>query len=211
MRNDLADVTLVVDRSGSMHSCQSDAEGGINNFIKKQREHEGDCVFSLVQFDTEYEFVHKGVPIDSVGEYKLIPRGWTALLDAVGRAMTETGERLAAMDEKDRPGVVIFVIVTDGYENSSKEFTNAQIKEMIEQQQTEYNWQFTFLGATEDAFATAGGMGINAKDAAVYTSGKVGAAYDAASLKAGRARTSGIRGQSLSTSFTDEEREAMND
>ena len=89
-----------------------------------------------------------------------MPRGSTALLDAVGRAINETGDRLAKTPEQDRPGLVVFVIVTDGQENSSKEFSKARIKEMIDEQQKKYNWQFTFLGANQDAFAEAGGIGI---------------------------------------------------
>ncbi len=135
MRSDLTDITLVVDRSGSMQEIQSDAEGGVNAFIEKQAEEPGEALLTLVQFDTEYEFVHKGVPIEKVPKYELAPRGMTALLDAVGRAINETGERLAKMPEPDRPGLVIFVIMTDGMENSSKEFTKSQIKEMIEEQQ----------------------------------------------------------------------------
>ena len=97
----------------------------------------------------------------------------TALLDAVGRAINETGERLAKMNEQDRPGLVIFVIMTDGLENSSREFTKSQVKEMIEEQQSKYNWHFTFLGADQDAFAEAGGLGIAAAGAAQFSKGNV--------------------------------------
>ena len=98
----------------------------------------------------------------------------TALLDAVGRAINETGERLAKLDEKDRPGLVVFVVMTDGLENSSSEFTKPQIKEMIERQQRQYQWHFTFLGANQDAFAEAAAMGIDPCGAADYSMGKVG-------------------------------------
>ena len=84
MRNDLSDVTVVLDRSGSMSSCRDEAEGGLNAFIEEQKKHVGETVFTLVQFDTEYEFVHKGKPIREVGPCELVPRGMTALLDAVG-------------------------------------------------------------------------------------------------------------------------------
>ena len=101
MRSDLTDVTVVLDRSGSMSSCRDEAENGVNHFVDEQKKHEGECVFSLVQFDTEYEFVHRGVPVGDVPAFQLVPRGMTALLDAVGRAINETGERLAKMDEGD--------------------------------------------------------------------------------------------------------------
>ena len=122
MRTDLTDITMVIDRSGSMQSIRSDAEGGINSFIEQQKQEPGEANVTLVQFDADYEFVHSGVPIRQVPAFKLVPRGSTALLDAVGRAINETGARLAAMDEVQRPGLVVFVIVTDGEENSSREF-----------------------------------------------------------------------------------------
>ena len=186
MRNDLSDVTVVLDRSGSMASCRDDAEGGLNTFIEEQKKHPGETLFTLVQFDTEYEFVHKGKPIREVGPCQLVPRGMTALLDAVGRAIAETGERLAAMPEPDRPGLVVFVIVTDGQENSSKEYTKPQIKEMIERQQNDYKWQFSFLGANQDAFAEAGGIGIALDGTANYKPRRAKEAFFAASANVGR-------------------------
>lgn len=211
MRNDLSDVTVVLDRSGSMQSCRDDAEGGLNTFIEEQKKQQGETLFTLVQFDTEYEFVHKGKPIRDVGHCQLVPRGMTALLDAVGRAIVETGERLAAMPEPDRPGLVVFVIVTDGQENSSKEYAKPQIKEMIERQQNNYKWQFTFLGANQDAFAEAHCMGIQGDAAANYKPSKAKAAFLAASANVGRMRSAVADGKSVFSAFTPEEREAMED
>ena len=104
MKADLTDITLVVDRSGSMAQVREDAEGGVNTFITEQGKEPGEALLTLVQFDTEYEFLHKGVQIKQVPKYELVPRGMTALLDAVGKAINETGERLAKMPEGDRPG-----------------------------------------------------------------------------------------------------------
>src|SRR4051812_13792867 len=136
MNADLTDLTLVIDRSGSMESIREDAQGGVNAFIREQAGQPGNAVLTLVQFDTEYEFVHQSVPISSVPAFELEPRGSTALLDAVGRAINETGARLTRLPAADRPGLVIFVIVTDGQENSSHEFTKTQIKDKIMHQQT---------------------------------------------------------------------------
>ncbi len=158
MKSDLTDITLVVDRSGSMESIKSDAEGGINEFILQQASEPGEAMLTLMQFDTEYDLVHNGVKVSDVPAYTLVPRGMTALLDAVGRAINETGARLAAMPEQDRPGLVVFVIVTDGEENSSQEFTRADLRKLIEHQQSEYSWQFTFLAADQDAFAAGGSL-----------------------------------------------------
>ena len=209
MRSDLTDITLVVDRSGSMDAIREDAEGGVNAFIQEQAKEPGEALLTLVQFDTEYEFLTKGSSISQVSKYKLHPRGMTALLDAVGRAINETGERLAKMSERDRPSLVIFVVMTDGLENSSKEFTKDQIKEMIERQQSEYNWHFTFLGANQDAFAEAEDMGIQAAGAANYAMNKVAAAYGATISKVGRMRAQARAGETVDNAFTGEEREQM--
>ncbi len=171
MRTDLTDVTLVVDRSGSMQAIREDAEGGVNYLVQEQAKEPGEVLLTLVQFDTEYEFVHRGVPIQQVPLYSLVPRGSTALLDAVGRAINETGQRLAKMAERDRPGLVLFVVMTDGQENSSREFTLAQVREMIQRQQSQYQWHFTFLSANQDAFAEAGAMGIDTAGASPTSKG----------------------------------------
>ena len=119
------------------------------------------------------------------------------MLDAVGRTINETGERLSKMAEQDRPGLVIFVVMTDGEENSSKEFSKAQIKEMIERQQGQYNWHFNFLGANQDAFAEAGGMGIHAAGVANYKSDKVAGTYKALGDKVKRMRTQKREGKTV--------------
>ena len=206
MRNDLTDITMVVDRSGSMESIRTDAEGGINSFVDQQKKEPGDALLTLVQFDTEYEFVHSGTPIKQVPAFTLVPRGATALLDAIGRAVNETGARLAKMGESQRPGLVAFVIVTDGAENSSREFKREQIREMIEHQQSVYKWQFTFLAANQDAFAEGAAMGIAAAGIAAYSSGKERSAWDVAAKKLSRMRTSASLGEAVENKFTEEER-----
>ncbi|MCJ7628410.1 MAG: VWA domain-containing protein, partial [Longimicrobiales bacterium] len=109
MKPSITDITLVVDRSGSMQQRREDAEGGVNAFIQKQAEEPGEALLTLVQFDTEYEIVHRGIPIHEAPEYRLEPRGMTALLDAVGRAINETKIRIDELKKADRPGLVIFV------------------------------------------------------------------------------------------------------
>lgn len=205
MRTDLTDITMVIDRSGSMQSIQSDAEGGINSFIEQQKKEPGEVNVTLVQFDTDYEFVHSGVPIRQVPVFKLVPRGSTALLDAVGRAINETGARLAGVDESQRPGLVVFVIVTDGEENSSREFTREQIRTMVEHQQSAYKWQFTFLAANQDAFAAGGSMGIAQDGIATFSPGKMRDTYTAASQKMSRMRKATSEGEAVDNKFTDQE------
>ena len=133
----------------------------------------------------------------------------TALLDAGGRASTETGDRLGKMAEHDRPGLVVLVIITDGHENSSHEFTRPQIRSMIELQQKTYNWQFTFLGANQDAFAEAGALGIAPSASANYATRSATSAFAGASANVGRMRLASASGQHVNCSYTPEEQAAM--
>lgn len=213
-RADLTDLTVILDRSGSMSACRVEAVGGLNAFVDKQKADPGETLFTLVQFDTQYEFVHSGIPIKSVPKLDLDPRGFTALLDAVGRAIIETGQRLEKIPDDQRPGLVVMVIITDGMENASKEFTRDRIKQMIQHQQEKYNWQFTFLGANQDAFAEAQNMGISRAAAANYDVQNAGLAFTGAAANVSRmkaARGMGVTGQSLSAqnAYSDEERQAM--
>ncbi len=205
MRIDLTDITMVIDRSGSMQSIRTDAEGGINSFIEQQKLEPGEAMLTLVQFDTEYEFVHSGTPIKEIPAFTLVPRGSTALLDAVGRAINETGARLAAMSDAARPGLVVFVIVTDGQENSSREFERTKIREMIEHQQSVYKWQFTFLAANQDAFAEGASMGIAQDGIAGFAMGKSRVSYAVTSSKVSRMRKASSEGVAVDNKFTDAE------
>jgi uncharacterized protein YegL len=210
MNDQLTDITLVIDRSGSMQSIKRKAEKGINGFIDDQKKQPGEANLSLIQFDTEFDFLHKGTPINQVGNYQLEPRGGTALLDAVGQSILNTGERLSSIPEANRPGLVIFVIMTDGEENSSTQFSRAQIRQMVEHQQTVYNWQFTYLGANQDAFGEAAKLGIrDDQGTANFSADKVDFAYDSTSSKVKRMRNQRRQGETVSNAFVDEETEAM--
>lgn len=209
MRSDLTDITLVVDRSGSMQSIRSDAEGGVNAFLRQQAREPGEAFVTLIQFDHDYDFVHRGVPIRECSEYKLVPRGSTALLDTLGRAITETGIRLNLMTEAERPALVIVVIMTDGQENASREFTRERVREMIEHQQQQYHWQFTFLGANQDAFAEAGLLGVDPTASARFSPDKVADSLKATSNKISRMRQQVLAQAPPDNSFTEAERQAM--
>jgi uncharacterized protein YegL len=211
MRRDLTDITVVLDRSGSMEACRAEAQGGLNAFVEKQKAEPGEANFTLVQFDNEYECVHAGVPIKDVPELTLVPRGMTALHDALGRAINETGTRLAASAEDERPELVVFVVVTDGEENSSHEFKGAQVKEMIERQERDYNWKFTYLGANQDAFATGGSIGVLRAACANYTPRNSAVAFAAAASNVSRMRATSLESGAteVKCAYTPEELASM--
>lgn len=206
MNKQLTDITVILDRSGSMASIHADAEGGLNTFINEQKSTEGDANFTLVQFDDKYDIVHDGIKIDDVPHCTLTPRGSTALLDAVGKTINTLGERLAKTPESDRPGLVVVVIVTDGGENASHEFNRAQIQAMIEHQQEKYDWEFVYLGANQDAFAEAHAMGINMANVSNYDTSKTRDAFTMTSTKLAESRMSVAAGSAASMSYSAEDR-----
>lgn len=172
-------IAVLLDRSGSMQSIKSDTEGGFDAFIAEQRTQPGDAIVTLAQFDNDYERVYTSIPIDQVPPLELRPRGSTALLDGIGRLTTEIGEELAALPEHERPGTVIVLVVTDGEENSSTEWALDTVKAAITRQESEFAWDYVFLGANIDAVSVGAGMGFAQDKSITYdASGEyVGAAY----------------------------------
>lgn len=214
MNKNLTDINVVLDRSGSMITVAKDTIGGYNTFLKTQQEADGEAVLTLVQFDDKYEIVYEGKNIKDVPPLTsetFIPRGWTALLDAIGKTIVSTGERLAKMNEEDRPANIIFVILTDGMENQSKEYTKSTISEMIKHQTEVYNWDFVFIGANQDAIAVGSSMGFMAGNSMTYASNETGTKEVFASMSIA---TSAYRGGDItkkSSFFTMEDRQKQSD
>ena len=164
-RASLTDITLVLDRSGSMSSMKAATIEAFNGFLTSQRKGDGEALMTLVQFDDQYEVVYSALPLEQateLNEATFQPRGSTALLDAMGKSIVAIGQRLSRMPEAERPGTVLFVTLTDGEENASHEYDLAKINSMIAEQRDKYSWQFIFLAANQDAIATASKMGIGA-------------------------------------------------
>jgi uncharacterized protein YegL len=186
-------IQVVMDRSGSMYAIQGDAEGALRSFIKDQGAEPGKATIRLVEFDTVYDLVYPSTDIHDAPNYHLSPRGGTALNDAIGRTIVDFGNELAAMDEDQRPGHVIFVIITDGLENSSKEFNIQTVKSLVEAQQQQWNWNFVFLAANQDAVLTGQGYGFqrgqtmtfNTNTASVTATGQSLGRYAAATRSGG--------------------------
>lgn len=177
MKKDYTHISFVLDRSGSMNSIKQDTIGGFNEFLRKQKEEKGECTFSMIQFDVEYQILHSFVSIKDVPELNdetFVPRSTTALYDALGRCIISTGEKISKMKEEEKPEKVLFVILTDGMENSSMEFSYDKIKEMIKHQSEKYNWKFIYLGANQDAIAVAQDIGINSSSSMSFAANEEG-------------------------------------
>lgn len=209
MRSDLSDITIIMDTSGSMGDCHDEAVTGINHFVESQRKLPGDALLTLIQFNNHSQVVFSGRPLKDVSKVDFQPNGMTALLDAVGLAIDNAGERLSAMQESERPGLVVFVISTDGEENYSSRFTAAQVKEKIEHQQSIYNWKFVFLGADQDACLASSKLGISGSSTMSHDSGKYSNAYDATASLVTRMRTQTCCGLVADCIFADDERSAV--
>lgn len=185
MKENHTDITIILDRSGSMGSIRQDTIGGFNSFLEDQKKVEGTANFSLYQFDDVLENPVPSQDIQSVSALTLetfVPRGGTALLDAIGQVITKTGDRLKSLPEEQRPERVMVVITTDGEENSSRQFTYDKVNEMITHQREKYQWQFVFLGANQDAIAAASKMGIHGSAAMTTAANAAGTQAMYASL-----------------------------
>lgn len=210
---DYTHLALIVDRSGSMQAIQSDMNGAIVSLLEGQKAVPGHLSIDITVFDSVVEFVGRDLTIDGALELcpLVVPRGMTALWDAIGMTVTNLGAHLAKMDEVGRPGKVLVVIVTDGLENSSREWRLHAITELITQQREKYQWEFVYLGANQDAIAVAGEMGMGRGSTLTYAPTSAGVAGATTSLASAttRYRTAGPGGQSIT--FTDDEREAAAD
>lgn len=164
MKENFLSLTFIIDESGSMTSSRSDIIGGFNTFIEDQKkEVKGDVNVSLYTFNNEVKriLVNNNISkVDNLDESKYKPGGLTSLNDAVGMAINEIGSELAKMPEEEKPSTVMFVIMTDGMENSSKEFKSSQIRDMIKHQTEKYNWKFVYLGTDITTTKTADDLGI---------------------------------------------------
>lgn len=197
MDKDYTHFTVILDRSGSMGfpaSVWKDTIGGLKSTITKQKAEEGKCTFSLYNFDDKIEqnldFVNIQLVSESVEDLGLYPRGGTALYDAIGRAIKETGKKLSSLKESERPGRVVVIVQTDGQENQSREFKAAQIAEMLKEQEEKYNWQFQFVGSNKDAVLDATkNLGFKLSNTAFYSADKTNDTFDLMNMKLAATRS----------------------
>lgn len=191
MQKDLTYIAVLLDRSGSMHGTETDVVGGANAFIEQQRAVPGDAIITIARFDDTYETIYEDVDIKSarlLTPEDFVPRGNTALFDAMNRLLTHVGAKLAALPEDKRPGQVFFLVFSDGQENHSSEVRDGQvIRDMVKRQEEVYSWKFLFFGMEIDAVAVGGSIGVKGLSSS-KTSGGIGRSAKAASAYVGTSR-----------------------
>ena len=177
MKNNITELVFILDRSGSMAGLEKDTVGGFNAMLEKQKRQDGACFVTTVLFNTVSARVHDRVPLARVAPMKesdYCPGGCTALLDAIG----ETVEHIASIHKYIRPEDVpehtVFVITTDGMENSSRKFSSDAVKKLIKKMQEERGWEFLFVAANIDAVETASNLGVSRDRAVNYNSDGIG-------------------------------------
>ena len=195
MKKNLTEIVFILDRSGSMAGLEKDTIGGFNAMLEKQKREPGKALVSTVLFDNTADVIHDRLPLHRVPrltDREYYVRGCTALLDAVGGAITHIRRVHKYIREEDRPEKTLFVITTDGYENASHQYSSDKVKELI-QQQKECGWEFLFLGANIDAVQEAAKFGIDEACAVDYCCDARGTElnYEVLSAAVSQVRSSG--------------------
>lgn len=201
-------IAALLDRSGSMQAIAADMRGGFDSYVAREAGQPGTTLVTLAQFDDSYEVVYADRPIGDVPPLNLEPRGCTALLDAIGRFVTEVGATLAGLPEDQRPGEVTVLVMTDGLENASSEWTVEAVRALIAQQESQYSWDFVFLGANMDAVEVGTNLGFAPGKSLTYDADgdAVHGAWDALGNYSARKRSRGIQ-PAASIAFSDAERQ----
>ncbi|NLC43935.1 MAG: VWA domain-containing protein [Clostridiales bacterium] len=205
MRKGLTELVFILDRSGSMSGLESDTIGGYNALLEKQKKEAGEAIITTVLFDDKYELLHDRISlkgVKAITDKDYFVRGTTALLDAIGKTINKIGNAQKHTAENEQAEHVLFVITTDGLENSSREFNLKTVRQLVERQKEKYGWEFLFLGANIDAIDTAGQFGIAKERAVNYHADSEGTElnYEILSKAVSRFRTS----HSVSEDWKDE-------
>lgn len=177
MKKGLTELVFILDRSGSMGGLEEDTIKGYNAMLNKQLSDPGEALITTVLFDNDIELLHDRLNLREalpITEKEYYVRGSTALLDAIGISISRTISNIKQKKEHEKPEKVIFIITTDGEENSSREYSFDKINKMITYQREKYGWEFIFLGANIDAIATARSFGISEDMATNYHADKMG-------------------------------------
>lgn len=172
MKKGLSEIVFILDMTGSMKGLRAETVIGFNNFVEEQKKVPGEARLTLVTFNSEEtKKVYDHVDLKDVApmeESQYVPDAYTPLLDTIGSTITEVDHRMMGTPEEERPEKVIFCVMTDGQENFSHHYNRRQIFDMITLHRKEYGWEFIFLGANQDSYAEAGGIGIDRMDTQNY-------------------------------------------
>jgi len=181
MKNSRTELVFILDMSGSMSDLVSDTIGGFNSMIQKQKKEEGECLVSVVLFNQDQNVLFDRVKIEEISEMTdkhYCPSGTTALIDALGRAIHHIGNVHKYARQEDRPDHTVFIITTDGMENSSRFYQADRVRSMVERQKNKYSWEFLFLGANIDAVETTRRYGIDVNKSVRYHNDAKGVAMN---------------------------------
>lgn len=181
MKKGLTELVFILDRSGSMAGLETDTIGGFNGMLERQKKQKGEVTVTTVLFDSLYEIIHDRIPIEyikPITQKEYYVRGCTALLDAIGRTIHKIANVQKILPKEQRAEKVIFVIITDGFENASREYSYRMIKSMIEREKKQHGWEFMFLGANIDAVVEAEKMGIGEERSVTYCNDSEGVALN---------------------------------
>ncbi len=173
MQLDYTHVCVVLDASGSMESIKTEVQRSLVNFCAEQRKKaaQGEKIaVDLYQFENEVSHLAHNSTLEELERFvdRYECGACTALYDAVCQGIDELGAFFAALPEDKRPEDVLFVIVTDGYENASKRFKASDVKTRIEHQRDKYSWNFVFLASGIDVERAAAEIGILADEAVAF-------------------------------------------
>lgn len=175
-KNNITELVFIIDRSGSMSGLESDTIGGFNSLVKKQKKEDGQCYVSTVLFSDRSKVIHDRVSISDIKEMTeddYCPNGCTALIDAIGGAIKHISSVHRYIRPEDVPEHTMFVITTDGLENSSHNYSSKEVKKMVREKEKE-GWEFLFIGANIDSVETAQSFGISSDRAVNYNADSKG-------------------------------------
>jgi uncharacterized protein YegL len=169
-------IVAILDRSGSMSSIIDDAIGGFNEFLKKQKKQDDEATMTVALFDDRYDLLYNNVDLQKVKKItrdEWSPRGMTALHDAIGKTINDVDTEIKKLKKSERPDKILVAIVTDGWENASREYNGNDIKRLIKKKEKD-DWQFVYIGADQDAFTVGTSFGVKGGNTLSYTNTSAG-------------------------------------
>lgn len=206
MKENYTHVIMLIDRSGSMESCKQTMEKGILKFLEAQRKEEGTCTVTAARFNYEYQLLYEHQDIQSIGPVTIEPKGMTALYDSMYRLIEDAGKALNQLPENEKPSNVLYLTITDGIENASTDINGPQLAKLVRQQEEQYNWNFTYIGANHDSFLTANNLGMRVNTSLNYRTNEAG--IDEMFNKLSNATSRYRKGENKKFGYTKEEQES---